>query len=420
MIARASVIVYNAPLVAAPALAYNSTYSVDLLTNGIGALSAQATYSSATVSNATFTDGSQSSGGFTVVNYAALSTAPATDNITVVSTTGLASANITVPGYVFVNGIDWATQATTALTAQSIGAALATVPYLSVSVAGSVVYATAPAGSLYNTYPMTSSNAGLTVATPLFTGGQDNAVIRINGTPFTQHVAWTAGTSNAATAASIASAINSSSQLGHILHAQASGAVVTATSTLNGAVFNYLLQTSTPAALSASGANMTGGTNAGFTLGSTIFTATNGSGLSLALPVLFTGTPAFGGLSAGTTYYAVPLSGNSFQLSSSASGALTGTGLAVVTSTNTQLAADTYTLSALPITGTPGFFWQVSNDNANWINLQVSSITVTSYSSPPASTVWSFGYIGTRYLRLNVTAPTTGALSLNVGLIGTN
>lgn len=419
-ITRAAIIVYNAPLVAAPALAYNNTYSLNLLTNGIGALSAQATYSSATISNATFTDGTQSTGGFTVSNFAALSTAPAVDNITVVSTTGLSFASINVPGYVFTNGIDWATRATTALTAQSLGAALATVPYLSVSVTGSVVYATTTVGAVYNSYAVITNNANLTVATPRFTGGQDNAVFKINGVPFTANRHWSPATSNVATAASIATAINGSPSLSSKLRAQASGAVVTATSTLNGSVYNYLLQTSTPTALSASASNMTGGTNAGFALASNLFTASNGSGLSLALPVLYTGSPAIGGLSAGTTYYAVPVTGNSFQLSGTSTGALAGTGLVVITSTNTQLSANTYTLSALPITGTPSFKWQFSNDNTNWVDMAVSSVTVSSYANPPASTLWSFGYIGAQYLRLNVVAPTTGALNLNVIVVGTN
>ena len=101
MAVHASVIVYNTALVNEAALAYNSTYSVDLQNNGVNALSAQATYSSATIAAASFGDGQQSTGGITVVNYAALVAAPAVNNLTVVTNTGLTGASIVLPGYVF-------------------------------------------------------------------------------------------------------------------------------------------------------------------------------------------------------------------------------------------------------------------------------------------------------------------------------
>lgn len=421
MVARASVIVYNANLVNTPALAYSTTYPVNLQANGIGSLSAQAVYSSATILNATFTDGSSASGSLTVLDFTKLSAARASNNITVASTSNLTGAAIVIPGYVFINGIDWATGATPAATALSIKNALATVPYLSVSQSGSVVYATAPAGAVYNTYGMTSSNGNIVVASALFTGGQDNAIIRINGTPFQQGLGWTAATSNNATASSLASAINALSPSNSIIKATPSGAGVNLISLFTGAAVNYPLQTSTPSGLSVSGANMTGGTTAGLALGSSLFTATNGAGLTTALPVLYTGSPAVGGLSSGSTYYAVPVSGNSFMLAKYSTSAVAGnTDLVVVTSTSTQASADTYTLAPLGISGTPSFKWQASNDGTNWSDLAVSSVTISSYSGQPFNTIWAFGYIGTQLLRLNVVAPTTGGLALKVTLIGTN
>lgn len=420
MIARAGIITYNAVLVNTPALAYNNTYSVNLQTNGIGTLSAQAYYSTATVADATFVDGTQSTGGFTILDYTALSTAAAHNSITVLSTSDLSGATIVVPGFVLVNGQDWATQPTTSQTALSIKNALANVPYLSVSVSGSVVYATATAkGSLYNSYGLVSTSGNLSVATPQFTGGQDNAVIRINGVALQQAINWTAGSSNAQAATSLAAAINASS-LNTALHASASGSVVTATSTLNGSKYNYLLQTSTPTALASSGSNMAGGTTPNFTLNSPVFTGINGSGLTTALALLYTGSPAIGGLSSGTTYYSVPVSGDSFMLAKYSTSAVAGNvDLVIVTSTNTQLSADTYTLAPLKVTGNASFKWQVSNDNSTWTDIAVSSVTVTPTSSAN-STIWSFGFIGTQYLRINVIAPTTGALALKIQLIGTN
>lgn len=419
MVARAGIITYNAVLVNETALAYNNTYPVNLQSNGIGTLSAQAYYSSATVANATFKDGSQATGSFTVLSFAALKSASAVDHLTVTNT-GLAGsgATIIVPGFTFREGVDWAVGNVASNTAVNIKNALATVPYLSVSASGSIVYATATAGSYYNSFGLVSTNANIVAATPQFVGGQDNAVIKINGTPLLQGSNWTAATANSNTATSIASAINASSALNTHIHAAASGAVVTTTSTLNGALFNYSIVSSTPTALLASGALMTGGNTSAFTLGSSLFTVP-AHGLTLALPVLYSGTPAIGGLIAQTTYYALPLSVNAFELAKYSTSAVAGTDLVLITSTNTQLSQHTYTLAPLGIAGSPSFKWQVSNDNSVWTDLAVSSVTV-GLTDPANSTIWSFGFIGTQLLRLNVIAPTAGGLALRVVLIGTN
>lgn len=419
MVAHASVIVYNAMLVNETALAYSNTYVLDLNKNGINNLSAQAVYSSATVSNVTFGDGAQSVGTATVLNYVALSSASATNHLTVTSTSALIAATIAVPGYTFRQGVDWGVGANVTATALNIKNALAKVPYLSVSASGGVVYATATYGSIYNSYGMSSNNGSLVVASPKFSGGRDNAVFTMNGVGLLQGRQWFALTSNAATATSLASAINASSYLGARVHAAASGAVVTSTSTLADASANYSMVSSTPTALSLSGAAMTGGITSAVTLNSSLFIKAS-HGLPLALPVLYSGTPVIGGLAASTTYYAIPVTAGSFRLSTSQAGALAGTGLVVVTSTNTQLAQHTYTLAPLAISGTPSFKWQVSNDNSNWEDLAVSSVTMSSYSNPPASTLWSFGFIGTQYIRLKVVGPTTGAIYLKVSTIGTN
>lgn len=417
------IIVYNAVLVNEAELAHNNTYSLDMQANGINALSAQALYSSATINNVTFSDGSQAKGSFTVLNFGALKAASAVDHLTVTSTSSLSGASIILPGYVFVNGIDWATGANTSATALSIKKALAKVPWLTVSNAGSVVYATATAGSFYNSMQLRSSSSHITAATSFFTGGQDNATLSINGVVLKQGLNWTAATSNAATASSIASSINSQVALNTHVAAGASGAVVTSTSTLADSLYNYSIVSSTPTALAASGSRMTGGTAPAFRLLSTQFNIP-ADGLSLALPVLYTGSPAIGGLSSGSTYYAIPVDANDFMLSKYSTSAVAGVDLVVITSTNTQLTAHTYTLAPLPIAGIPSFKWQVSNDNQTWSDLSVSSVTMgdtgTAYATPPSITFWSFGYIGTRYIRLNVTAPTAGGIFLKVFTIGSN
>ncbi len=429
MVARAGVVIYNATLVNETALAYSNTYSLDLQSNGINALSAQAVYSSATVPTSTFLDGAQSTGSITVVSYASLIASSAVNAITVVDNSNLTGARIVLPGYVFTNGIDWATRDVASNTAVSIKNALATVPWLNVIAVSSVVYATATPGSYYNGMAMTSSNANVVVSTPMFSGGLDNAIISINGVQLRQGVAWNAATSNTQTATNIATAINANALLNTKIVAAASGAVVTATSTINGSLYNYGLVSSTPTAMSVSGVRMVNGTDPGFTLGSSVFSATNGSNLTLALPVLYSsGTLAIGGLSNQTTYYVIPVTGNTFKLSRCSSCAVAGTVIdtVVVTSTNTQVlpSQHTYTLAPLGIAGIPSFKWQVSNDNSNWSDLAVSSVTMgatgTPYATPPTSTFWSFGFIGGRYIRLNVAGPSAGGISLVVTVIGTN
>lgn len=421
--ARSANIIYSNTLTNETALAYNKTYVVNLQQAGIGALSAQAVYSSATIANVSFQDGSQALGNFTVSSFAALKSASASNNVTVASTSGLTNASITVPGFVFTNGIDWATQSTASDTAASLATALATVPYLSVSRSGAIVFATATAGSFYNSYAMTSNNTNLVVASANFTGGQDNASVAINGVKLTQGSQWTAATSNAATASSLATAINATAPLSGKVTAAAANGVVYATSTLNGVGYNYPLQTSNPSNLAASAATMTGGSDAAFALGSSLFTSPSSNGLTLALPILYTqGTAAIGGLANQTTYYAIPTSGNSFMLSKYSTSAVAGIDLVVVTSTNTQVASakHTYTLSPLGISGTPSFKWQVSNDGSNWYDLAVASVTMSSYTNPPTNTFWTFGYISAAQLRLNVIAPTTGGISLVTTVVGTN
>lgn len=419
VLARAGVIVYNANLVDETALAYNNTYVLNLTKLGITSLSAQAVYSSATVPTATFADGSQSVGSLTVANYQALVAARATNHLTVTTNSGLKRATVVLPGYVFTEGLDWKQLSTPTLTAASIASALAKVPYLAVHQSGTVIYATTTAnGSNYNSVSLSVSTPALTVAHAFFTGGQNNATVSVNGTTLLQGRDFTAATSNAATATSLVSAINASAGLNIYLHAVAASNVANMTSLLNGALYNFTLQSSSPTALTASGVRMTGGTTPAFTKGSALFS--KASSLTLALPVLYTGSPAIGGLTSGATYYAVPAGTDKFELSKYSTSAVAGVDLVVVTSTNTGLTPNTYSLAPLAISGTPSFKWQVSNDGTIWDDLAVSSVTVSSYSNPPATTIWSFGFIGLNFIRLNVVAPTTGGLKLRVTTIGAN
>jgi len=424
-LAKAATILYNAALVDETALTYDKTYTLDLQSVGITSLSAQAVYSSATIPSQTFQDGTQSTGSLTVVTNTALTAASAVNQITVTDNAGLSRASLIFPGYVLQQGIDWTVLDVASNTAESIKTALLTIPGMQASrTAGTaVVYATAPApGTYYNTWPVVSSTpTALTVATPFFTGGRNRANIAINGIVLQQGINWSTGATAGLTAVNVAAAINANAILNKLVTAEASGAVITATSTLAG-VNAFSLRSSTPTALSVSNPAMIGGTAPSFGLNGQIAIPTHG--FTTALQLLYTaGSVDIGGLTDQTTYYAVPLDANTIGLSSTSAVAQTGNYLAFTSST-TQLTANTATLAPLEIAGIPSFKWEASNDNANWSDVAVSSVTMgdtgTPYATPPTNTIWSFGYIGPRYLRLNVVAPTAGGIYLNVRVVGTN
>jgi hypothetical protein len=419
-----SAIIYSAALVSQPGLAHDATFPLNLQAAAIASMSAQATYSSATFSPESLTDGQTSTGSFNVASNSGLAAASATNQITVTSTSGLSGATLTLPGFVLRNGIDWATQATTALTAQSLATALRTVPGLQVSCASgsSVIYATAPAsGAFYNSWTVTTNApSSISVANATFTGGADNARVAINGVVLTQGLAggWTVGGSASATASSIASAINANSLLSRLVTATPSGTAVNLVSNLAG-VNNFGLLSSAPSAVVPSGATMIGGIAPSASL-STSQIAIPGNAFTLALPVLYSANGVqLGGLTDQTTYYAIPLANGNLQLADSQAHAVAGT-FVTLTSSTTQSSANTATLTALPIAGTPSFKWQVSNDGSNWSDLAISSVTVSSYSNPPASTVWSFGALPFVWIRLNAVGPTAGGLNLQVQVVGTN
>ena len=440
MLARAAIISYNQPLVSTPALGYNATYTLDLQANGIGQVSAQAVYSSATIANVTFTDGSQSTGSFTVGNYAALAASSATDTVTVGASPG-ASAALNINGHLFINNQDWANQGSGAANATALAAdinsrftvilstkpGLATstvaVTIITASASGNVITLTAPLGSAYNSWPVTSNDPALVVANPTLTGGADSGYVTINGATLGSS-SFTAVTSNATTATNLATAINNVFE--NVLTAQASGNVVTATSTLCGATYNYSFLSSNSSAISA--VPMINGTNSGASLSTTVFASSLAGNFTTALPVLYTtsSNSGFAGLTDNTTYYAVPLSPVSFQLAKySTSAVVDAAGGSVdfvkVTSSNSQVTAHTYTLSlTTPYTGftqSTALTWSQSFDNANWTTLTTSSATSTTGTS--STTFWNFGSLGARYLRANVNAPTTGAESVTITILGT-
>jgi len=412
-------IVYQATLVSTAGLATDTNYSLDLRSKGIGSVTAQANYSTATFAQVTFTDGQAATGSITITSYADMVPSAATNTLTVLSNTGIIGTRIMLPGRIFKEGVDWRRGSSTALSATSLAAAIATYPGLSVSRSGSVIYTTMTATGVYwNSYTLASSTpAAVAAGGATFSGGRDNAVLTINGVRLRQGKEFNAATSNSQTATNIKNAIDGNAQLAKFstVTANSIGAgVVGLTTKKVGAIMNFPISAS-GAGIVATTPLLINGTNASWTLGQKTI-AISGHGMTLGLPVLYSsGAFSIGGLTDQTTYYVAPISANSLSLATSKVNASAGTYI-TLTSSAVPAAAHSFTLAALPIAGNTTLQWQTSNDNATWFNLGTSSVIAP--TDVANSILWELGAIGSRYLRLKTTAPTAGGMGLTVTVVG--
>ena len=80
---------------------------------------------------------------------------------------------------------------------------------------------------------------------------------------------------------------------------------------------------------------------------------------------------------------------------------------------NTPNIAAVVTYSSGTMTaGSPGFYWQGSNDDSSYFNINTSSITLSTGTVGNYIVGWDFSYITYRYLRLNFVGPATGGMTL--------
>lgn len=406
-------------IINAPGLAYSKRFSFNLPNAGVNTVSATATYSSATFSASTFSTGQVSTGSVTIASNTQLSSGTATEQITVISTSGAVGDSLVVtklnkPGaFVFRAGRDWNYGATTALTAESLRKALATIPDFATSRSGAVLYSTATAaGPSYNAMLVSASNTGtMTVAHATFTGGKNATTVSVNGYAFQAGVQFPIGTTATNSATNLAAAINARARLNALVAASPSGAVVSLQSAAPGSVSNFGLATSNSAGISVLHPTMTGGANESWALNGKNITV-SAHGYSLALPLLYGqgSAPAIDGLTDQTTYYAIPVDANTLKLATSSNNALAGLAI-VLASSSTLTVAETYALTPLAFSaGSAGFDWEVSNDGVIWTPMAVSSVTYTA----PGTTSWDLGKITPPYLSLNFTGPTAGGINLQV------
>lgn len=174
-------------------------------------------------------DGTPSTGAFTIVTNSALSAATASGTTAIVTVTDLTGANLSIGPYVFKAGRDFAVGASTAATATSLKNAInaSGAPVTAAYSAGdaSIALTAKSSGSLYNSVALLTSDSNkISVGAAALSGGQDNAIVYINSIPlvagrdfFVQDVA-----SN--TAVNLAGAINMSLALKPLVNAQQLGA----------------------------------------------------------------------------------------------------------------------------------------------------------------------------------------------------
>lgn len=430
--AAAESVVYSDDFVNQSAVGASSTlnYDLDLVQKGIKSVAVVATYSSTTIPATSWTDGRASTGQITVASLTGLATSYATNRITVANNAGVTGAQIRLNGVPITEGVDWVKGASSSMTAKAIQSAIAAKFSAIVSSSpgtSSVIWTTAAVyGKDPNSYTLTSSTpTAISILSATFTGGNDAAVIAIDGVPVIAGTTYSIGGTVAATATNIAAAINAHPTLSTRVAASAGGAIVFATSTVVGSAGNYTITSSTPLALVPSAAAMSGGQSAGYSVGSANISAPSHS-LGTRLAVWFSTSTGVGltPLRWGTTYYVRSVDANTISLSTTAAQALANDPI-VFRSSMAATSPATFVLNSAPISGTPGFMFQVSNDASSWArlvttqqNVYVSSVSMSAYTYGGAVSSWDLGKIGFRYLRAAITAPTTGAIYLRMKTLG--
>lgn len=207
-------------------------------------------------------DGVPSTGSFTINSVAPLSAATATGSLVVLDTITLRGVRVNIGAYSFQAGVDYQVGASSNAAAHNLAAAIeasqAPVEASALSGDNTVSLTAVDSGSLYNGVSLRTSNS-LEVSTSAnhLTGGQDNAVVRVNAVPLVQGRDWFVQDVASNTAISLAAAINYNPDAGRLVQAQPLGSVVFLRSTLSPVA--YTLSSSDQTDLAASGAAMTGG-----------------------------------------------------------------------------------------------------------------------------------------------------------------
>jgi len=388
-------------------------------------------------------------------SYAVTSTSP-TAISTAAFSGGTNPVSVSIAGFgVFTAGNQFQVGSSTAAMMNNLAAAF-NVAYGTTTGAG-IVYSTAPldctihpcgilfstavvAGTFANGYSLTTSNSlAISTSANFMGGGQNNAVLCVNGTCLTANKDYYPQTSVTQTATNIVTAWNLLTASQTVTLVSQAG-VISATATVVGTAANSYLITVTTNAItptvlvSSSGitgaqvGTLSGGQASATTINSPIITLPSGSNYDatgLAVYLSTGSNVALQPLVWGATYYIIDLATpNQFELAYTSTGALAGAAI-VITSSQTKVTADTFTFNPLALTGLPAYQWMVSNDSVNWLpwvsttyGQTISSATLSTYYSTGTVNNWDLGHVDYGWVGLQVTPPVTGAISLKVKTIG--
>lgn len=364
-------------------------------------------------------------------NYTLTSSTPAA--LTVQNTRfsgGLEPTFFTLNGYSFTNGIDWLTGLSSTNTATNIATAInangnTSTTFVASASTNVVTITCASSGTYCNAYPLTANyNQYLSTGGATFSGGANAGILSIGGITMTEGTDFNAVTSSAVAANNISIAIAANTALNAIVSSTAplvcgltnKCGVIFATATAVGASTNYSLWTSSYAALKPFAPAMKGGSNSSFSTTTEVFTIASHK-LTRAFPVLYgvTSGTTPGGLVDKTTYYAIPVDASSFQLAAVSTDAVAGKAINLTSDTG----GGAFSLTPLAFGNTPvppSGKWQGSNDNTNWFDLGVSSISQTTTSQQIVN--WDLSNYNYQYIRFNGIAPSQGGWNIVINVNG--
>lgn len=327
-----------------------------------------------------------------------------------------------VGSYTFTQGQQWTVQLQSSNTAVSATNGINATPIIvtaSTSSATTILLTVDLSGTTGNAFTLSASTAALSIGNAKFTGGQDPAVLCIQGTCGTAGISFAVGTPTG-TVVNIQNWINASPTLSQIIISTQVGTtdIVNATATVIGAN-PYSITSSTPV-IKVSGFSA-GGVSA-INLATDIISVPS-NGFADGTQVLFTSNTAQStaptGLISGTTYFVIMLDANNIQLATTL-GNSTGT-IPVPINITAQAAngGGSFTLTPLPLAGGLTLQWLASDDCSHYNtltlpnNVTVSTVTFTT-ASAATSSYWDFGQLNPRCLELLIGGPITGNYNLTV------
>lgn len=384
---------------------------------GYSQFSFQVEYSTVAVPSINLTDGTYSSATVTAISFDGLRGRPSSTTITLTSGNNSAGSIgdevIRINGKAYTEGIDWFLGVTSTNTMKSLRDAINEYFEYYANVSSNVVSVIArSSGTLANSWTVTSSTNALVVTS--WGGGQEFGYLTINGTTLTEQTDFNAVTSSAVTANSIEEAINNNSILNQIVFSthihSTSGTVLIRSS--NTGIFPYGVSVSSTSYLRVSVPNLTAGTTTDINVQTETFSEVNhgyGQGLRLLFQRVSGNVPT--GLVNGTTYWAIPKTSDTFQLATSATGAVAGANIFITSNTG----GGSFTLAPLTFSaGSAGFDWRGSNDGTDYYLLNTASVTYTGHGGG----LWSFIDYAYKYILFNFTGPTSGGITIDATFNG--